>query len=48
MTLDLAGVAGAVGLGAIAVRPVTHDVELRQLERVDVQQRPGLGPLIAP
>jgi hypothetical protein len=29
------------------VRPVTGTVELRQLESVDVQQRPGLGPLIA-
>src|SRR3954453_8892392 len=41
-------VAGAGGRGAAPVRPVTGPVEPRQLERVDVQQRPRLGPLIAP
>src|SRR3954470_21180891 len=33
---------------AVAVRPVPHDLELGQLEGIDVQQRPRLGPLIAP
>ena len=45
--LDRAGPAGLVLLGALPGRPVPRPVELRQLERVDVQQRPGLGPLIA-
>ena len=35
--LDLARVARAMGLGAIAVRPVPGPIELGQLERVDVQ-----------
>ena len=46
--LDRARVAGAMRLAAVAVSPVAGAVELGQLERVDVQQRPGLGPLIAP
>src|SRR4051794_851406 len=46
--LDLAGPSGAVALAAIAVGPVAGPVELGQLEGVDVQQRAGFGPLIAP
>ena len=46
--LDLAGARRVrVRLAAVAVRPVAGPVELGQLERVDVQQRAGLGPLIA-
>src|SRR4051794_34595727 len=45
--LDLAGPARAVMLAAVAVGPVPGPLELRQLEGVDVQQRAGLGPLIA-
>src|SRR6476469_4828 len=44
--LHLPRVARAVGLAALTVRPVARPVEFRQLERVDVQQRSGLGPLI--
>jgi hypothetical protein len=43
----LAGPAGFVPLGALTDRPVTRDRELRQLERVDGQQRARFGPLIA-
>jgi hypothetical protein len=46
--LDLARPAAAVALAAVTVRPVAGPVELRQLEGIDVQQRAGLGPLIAP
>jgi len=46
--LDLAGVAGLVALGAVAVRPVPGPVELWELHGVDVQQRSSFGPLIAP
>jgi hypothetical protein len=45
--LDLAGVASLVLLAA-AHRPVSGPIKLRQLERVDVQQRAGLRPLVAP
>src|SRR5215210_802901 len=45
--LDRAGPAGLVTLGALPGRPVPGPVELRQLERVDVQQGASLGPLIA-
>lgn len=38
----------AVRLRAFAVRPAACHLELGQLEGVDVQQRAGLGPLIAP
>ena len=48
MTLTVPAVAGAVRLAAVAVGPVARAVELGQLEGVDVQQRAGLGPLIAP
>src|SRR5204862_2572969 len=42
-----AGLARAVALGAVAVRPMPGPLELRRAEGVDVQQRAGLGPLIA-
>ena len=37
--LDLAGLAGAMRLAAVAVSPVAGAIELGQLEGVDVQQR---------
>src|SRR3954452_23312623 len=36
------------GTCAVAVRPGPPGLELWQLEGIDVQQRPRLGPLIAP
>jgi hypothetical protein len=44
---DLPGVAGPVLLAALPGRPVTGPIEARQLERVDVQQRTRLRPLVA-
>jgi hypothetical protein len=43
----LARLAGAVLLGALPGRPVPGPVELRDRERVDVQQRARLSPLKA-
>ena len=43
-----AGLAGAVALGTLSGGPVARTIELRQPQRVEMQQRAGLGPLITP
>jgi len=45
--LDLPGLASLVLLAALTGRPVTGPIEAGKLERVDVQQRAGLGPFVA-
>jgi len=45
--LDLPRMPGLVLLSVLTGRPVSRPIELRQLERVDVQQRACLGPFVA-
>src|SRR3954452_897027 len=48
MTLTRPAWRGGGHLRGVAGGPVPHTLELGQLEGIDVQQRPRLGPLIAP